>query len=307
MTPSNAFEAEAPRRLIDHRQVAWASVKRTRYLLQQRFHYSYPGPIRNLRHRLMVVPARRYGDQRLCEHKLTITPQAPVSRSLSDAFGNEVLEVKAPSIDAHLVFELCSTVERAAKPQPASAPSLGADFLQPTPLTRADRRIKEVARALRAATKSPLGLAEAISDWVAQTMRYGFGATGVRTTAAAALAVGTGLCQDYSHIMLALCREAGLPARYVSGHMLGEGGSHAWVEVLIAKAPGQGRYEVHVFDPTNRRRPDLRYLTVAVGRDYSDVAPTSGSFVAPYRGRLTFTKRAGLTLVEYADGRTVIA
>ena len=56
------------------------------------------------------------------------------------------------------------------------------------------------------------------------------------------------------------------------------------------------------FDPTNGRRPHLGYITVAVGRDYSDVSPTSGSFIAPYGGQLTCSKRAGLTLVEYVNG-----
>ena len=102
--------------------------------------------------------------------------------------------------------------------------------------------------------------------------------------------------------MIALCREAGMAARYVSGHMLGEGGSHAWVEVLIQEGE---RFRAYAFDPTNRCRPGLSYLTVAVGRDYRDVAPTSGSFSAPYSGKLTATKRAGLTRVEYGGGEVV--
>ncbi|MDQ2996488.1 MAG: hypothetical protein M3R61_05450, partial [Chloroflexota bacterium] len=54
------------------------------------------------------------------------------------------------------------------------------------------------------------------------------------------------------------------------------------------------------FDPTNHRRANLSYITIAVGRDYRDVAPTSGSFIAPYQGQLTASKRAGLTRIEYA-------
>jgi transglutaminase-like putative cysteine protease len=104
--------------------------------------------------------------------------------------------------------------------------------------------------------------------------------------------------------MIAVCRAAGLAARYVSGHMLGEGGSHAWVEVLVSAGEA---LEPVAFDPTNRRRPDLGYTTVAVGRDYRDVPPTSGSFSAPYGGRLSFSKRAGLTLVELKDGEVIRA
>ncbi len=54
------------------------------------------------------------------------------------------------------------------------------------------------------------------------------------------------------------------------------------------------------FDPTNHRRANLSYITIAVGRDYRDVSPTSGTYVAPYQGKLTASKRAGLTRVEYA-------
>ena len=131
-------------------------------------------------------------------------------------------------------------------------------------------------------------------------MRYGTGTTNTETTASEALHIGQGLCQDYAHVMIAICRAAGLPARYVSGHMLGEGGSHAWVEVFLP-SKGDDRLESFAFDPTNQRRPNLQYITVAVGRDYADVSPTSGSFVAPYQGWLRFIKKAGLTSVEYLD------
>lgn len=144
----------------------------------------------------------------------------------------------------------------------------------------------------------PEALADAINTWVWQAMRYVGGVTTVATSAADALLLGRGLCQDYSHVMLAICRAAGLPARYVSGHLLGEGGSHAWVEVLLPSA--QGGFVAVPFDPTNHRRANLSYITIAVGRDYRDVSPTSGTYIAPYQGRLTASKRAGVTCVEYA-------
>jgi len=133
-------------------------------------------------------------------------------------------------------------------------------------------------------------------------MQYEAGLTHVGTTAAEALEIEHGLCQDYAHVMLAICRAAGLSARYVSGHLLGEGGSHAWVEVLLPDGNGLSAF---AFDPTNNRLPHLGYVTVAVGRDYRDVSPTSGSFSAPYGGELTCSKRAGLTLVEFNTGEIV--
>ena len=158
----------------------------------------------------------------------------------------------------------------------------------------------EAARELAAGAGGAEETAERIAEWVADAMVYGSGVTGVSTSAAHALAGGKGLCQDYAHIMIGMCRSVGIAARYVSGHMLAEGGSHAWVEVLLPQADGTAR--AVAFDPTNRRRPNLSYAIVAVGRDYRDVAPTSGSFSASYSGRLAFTKRAGLTRVEFDDG-----
>jgi transglutaminase-like putative cysteine protease len=121
-------------------------------------------------------------------------------------------------------------------------------------------------------------------------MRYRHDVTTVRTTAAEALAVGAGVCQDYAHVMLALCRLCGLPARYVSGHLVGEGGSHAWVEVLLPSPGDRSSLVAVAFDPTNDRAAGPGYLTVAVGRDYADVAPTHGSYCGAPGGALTTSK-----------------
>jgi transglutaminase-like putative cysteine protease len=97
--------------------------------------------------------------------------------------------------------------------------------------------------------------------------------------------------------MIALCRLASLPARYVSGHMLGEGVMHAWVQVLLPTASGNAMWQP--FDPLHARRTDLSYITVAVGRDYGDVSPTRGQFRAARPGWLaTSFKQAGVLNVE---------
>jgi transglutaminase-like putative cysteine protease len=77
--------------------------------------------------------------------------------------------------------------------------------------------------------------------------------------------------------MLAACRVAGLPARYVSGHLVGEGGSHAWVEVLRPD-PNPSHQLVEGWDPTHGGRTGAGHVTIAVGRDYADVAPMSGTY-----------------------------
>ena len=69
------------------------------------------------------------------------------------------------------------------------------------------------------------------------------------------------------------------------------------MEVLLWD--GHGGYHPVAFDPTNNRRANPAYITVSVGRDYRDVSPTTGSFIAPFGGHLTTSKRAGLTHLEY--------
>jgi transglutaminase-like putative cysteine protease len=284
--------------LIDHHEVEWSQVRATRYWMHQRFEYLYPGAIRDLRQRLVVVPPERYGDQRLCAYDLRVSTPDAVTTSATDAFGNRVFLVSIPELSGELAFEMRLVVERdvAAGGWPQVEAGEAARYLAPTPLTTADARIIDAARHLARGRGGQEELADAISTWVYGAMRYGSGATTVSTTAAEALAVGKGLCQDYAHIMLAICRAVGLPARYVSGHMLGEGGSHAWVEALVA---GPGGYTAVAFDPTNHRRVTPAYITVAIGRDYSDVSPTSGTYRAPYQGQFSASKRAGLTHLAY--------
>lgn len=289
---------------IDHHGVSWGDVRRVRCQFYHRFHYEYPGPIYDLKQRLVVIPSDQYGTQHLREHSLTVNPTPMSTRQATDHFGNRVLEVEIPSAENSVSFEILLEVENQHRPD--QRPIVSADasdyYLQPTALTAPSRQIKKIARDQQLVSSTPYELAHNIHEYVFGMMQYEAGITTVATTAAEALEIEHGLCQDYAHVMLAICRSAGLPARYVSGHLLGEGGSHAWVEVLL---PGENGLTAYPFDPTNNRVPHLGYITVAVGRDYHDVSPTSGSYSAPYGGHLTCSKRAGLTLVEYVSGEIV--
>jgi transglutaminase-like putative cysteine protease len=283
---------------IDHTKLTWGDVRQTTYVISKQFHYAYPGPIRQLRQRLMVVPPDQYGDQQLQTFGVRVIGAEAATSTTLDRFGNRTLSFHIDEVSTEVAFEVTLRVERMGYPRvlPRLDAQQAAVFLAETPLTVGDPRIITTAQELAAEHPEPTALAEAINTWVSETMRYGWGVTSVETTASQALALGRGLCQDYAHIMLALCRAAKLPARYVSGHLLGEGGSHAWVEVLV---PDGDAFVALPLDPTNHRRANLSYITIAVGRDYRDVAPTSGSFIAPYPGQLTASKRAGVTRVEY--------
>ncbi len=289
---------------LDHREVNWANVRWTAYLIHQHFRYEYPGEIHDLRQRLMIVPPEWHGGQRLVTHKLEVSAPFVEIERIEDSFGNRVLNLFVQHVERAIDFTAWIVVERDVTQDPARLPADAdlAPFLEPSPLTMPDNALRAVAERLRAGAGDPATLAGRINDWVHGALAYAHGVTSVKTPAAEALAAGRGVCQDYAHIMLALCRCCGLPARYVSGHLLGEGGTHAWVDVLLPDRSGSGGFVARPYDPTNGCIPGLKYLTIAVGRDYRDVAPTSGTFRAPYPGHLTAHKRAGITSVEYFDG-----
>lgn len=287
---------------INPASVDWATARRASYRVQQTFRYEYPEPIRELNHRLVVIPPERFGDQRRLWHQVSVGAGAAGARleDRRDRFGNVVFNVFAPRVTEMIEFVAEVSVERhAAEPNrlPVGWRS-EAYLLEPSVLTEPDERILSAAVELGASADYGLPLADRINDWVYQSMTYRYGVTGVRTTAADALAIGGGVCQDYAHVMLALCRACGLPARYVSGHLLGQGGTHAWVEVVLPVEDGTGDAIAHSFDPTHASRGGLGHVMVAVGADYLDVAPTSGTYVSGARGRLTATKHVSLVGVE---------
>ncbi|HKV88530.1 MAG TPA: transglutaminase family protein [Candidatus Dormibacteraeota bacterium] len=285
---------------IDPSSVDWTTARRASYLLRQTFRYEYPEPIRDLNHRLVVIPPERFGDQRRLRHELSVDLDGARLEDRRDRFGNVVFNVFAPRVASVIEFQAEVSVERHGSEPNRLADGWLADgyLLEPSRLTAADDRIRAAAERLADSAEWGLPLSDRINDWVYQSMTYRFGATGVRTTAAEALALGAGVCQDYAHVMLALCRVCGIPSRYVSGHLLGQGGTHAWVEVVLPTRDGTGDAVAWAFDPTHASRGGLGYVTIAVGGDYSDVAPTSGTYVSAARGRLTTSKRVSLTGLE---------
>lgn len=144
-------------------------------------------------------------------------------------------------------------------------------FTSPTRLTEADESLTAFANSV-----APLNSATAILDAAARVterVRYEAGVTDVTHTAADALAMGRGVCQDHAHVMIALCRARGVPARYVSGYIdpgdVPEMASHAWVDVWL----DHGWVTV---DVTHACFASEKYCRIAVGRDYDAAAPVRG-------------------------------
>ncbi len=278
--------------LLEVQNVDWSMVQRTIFFAYQQFQYVYPSIVRDLAQRLIVQPKKHYAGQRLLDFKLAVEPIALQTTWSTDQFDNQIIELEVARINHWTTFEVMFTVEHTKAELPLVSKVEAAMYIAATPLTIVNARMLEVVQKLQRQATSALDLAQRISAWVSETMQYKNGTTTIQTSAIQALEIGSGLCQDYAHIMLALARAAGLPARYVSGHMLGEGGSHAWVEVLLELATGQ--FAAIGFDPTNARQPNLGYTVVAIGRDYNDVPPTAGSFTGDAAGELVYEKVAGL-------------
>jgi transglutaminase-like putative cysteine protease len=147
-------------------------------------------------------------------------------------------------------------------------------YLRATHPTRSDAALAALAHQAEAA--DPLALAHALSDAVADAIAYRPGVTHAHTTAAEALALGEGVCQDHAHALIACARVRGVPGRYVSGYLFAAAdgspheAAHAWAELHI---PGLGWVG---FDPANRCCPDDRYIRLGSGFDAQDAAPIRG-------------------------------
>jgi transglutaminase-like putative cysteine protease len=281
---------------LDEHSIDWETLRCATIEVSQTLRYEYPGPIEDVHQVLVLVPPDELDGQRLLSYELQVRPAAK-PRYAADAFGNRICQIALPSVAGALEFEVTLRVQRHPATGAISAGERAAGvFLLSSPLTESSPAIEAAAAHLRSEVVERSALVDAVNAWVNSKLVYTPGLTGIQTTAADALTLGAGVCQDYAHVMLALCRRLGLPARYLSGHLLGEGAMHAWVEVLLpAGESGNDFLRWQAFDPTHGCRTDLRYVSVAAGRDYGDVSPTRGSFRAPYAGYLAAsTKRAGV-------------
>jgi len=255
------------------------------YTVRHHYRYVYTGPIFDVKQRLIMIPPDRHADQQLVSFDLDVRGvQGELTIDWqTDRFGNRVCRVDAERAEHALDFEARFTVRRdGGSNQPATTFEGG---LSITALTAPDERIQAAAQDIAARAATPQARADDAHAWAARSIAYQIGVTGTQTPASMALHLGRGVCQDYAHILLSLLRTLGVPSRYVSGHLLGEGPLHAWVEVLIEDS-------IVAYDPTNHRRAGLNYITVATGRDFADVTSTSGVFSGAATGKLHWSKQA---------------
>ena len=155
------------------------------------------------------------------------------------------------------------------------------DCLLPSPLVPIDRVIDVIVEELPAGDTPIVQYADSLMQHIFTTFQYQSGFSNIVTPLADIVAERKGVCQDFAHLAIAVCRRQGIPARYVSGYLetlpppgeeklQGADASHAWFSVCCAQT---GWWD---FDPTNNKRPDAQYITTAWGRDYDDVVPIKG-------------------------------
>jgi len=146
-------------------------------------------------------------------------------------------------------------------------------FLRPTALTGIGPQIKELSATI---PEDPqVADFHDLSKRIASQVAYTTGSTVSTTSAEQAITLGKGVCQDHAHIFIAAARHAGHPARYVSGYLMmndriDQDATHAWAEIWVGDLGWTG------FDVSNGISPDMRYVRLATGLDYSQAAPISG-------------------------------
>lgn len=238
--------------------------------------FTYQQPISEAYTEMRLAPIDS-GGQRRTRFSLKTEPAEQVTRYL-DRHNNEVhyfdvlqshnqLKVIAIS-EVHTADQFEDNVQELS-------PLDQFDFLTPSVFTESHIGLHELAEQT-VVVGNKIATTYSLMNAVHGALKYERGATNVKTTAAEALVIGKGVCQDYAHVMLAACRLCGIPARYVSGYLFSpnapEMASHAWVDVFVTG------YGWRSMDPTHNCLQDGRYVRVAVGRDYADVPPTKGIY-----------------------------
>lgn len=255
---------------------------------------NFSGSVREHNFLLRCIPADS-PEQKILSYTLTVYPDGAASLG-KDSFGNVVRAGRV--VEAHDSFRY-TLQGMAYRDDSLRLPEEAAPFYRyASPLTQVTQEleafyasaVKDMAGCNGVAiqmqsqngvqaqgvtdgcgTLNSLEKAKFLCARVHDHFTYTPGETNVMTTAGEAFAAGKGVCQDYAHVLITLCRMAGIPARYVSGLFIGEGASHAWAEVWM-----DGLW--YGIDPTHNRLTDETYLKLCIGRDYSDCPLERGVF-----------------------------
>lgn len=269
------------------------------YDIKIRIAYGYRVPTASSRHHLRLFPKNVPGEQKVISREIKITPKPDERSVFFDFYGNETHDILNRA--AHRKLDISSTVRverlaptylepvltldqlgdavlKAASLKPGSP----AHFLGASTRVRPSETFADYARANMGTDPRVASITRSIGQALHRDMNFDADATQVDTPHEDAFAARHGVCQDFSHIMIACLRSIGIPAGYVSGFLRtlpppgkprleGADAMHAWVRAWCGPEEGWIGY-----DPTNALDIRLDHIIVAHGRDYSDVSPIRG-------------------------------
>ncbi|MBA1140916.1 transglutaminase family protein [Mesorhizobium neociceri] len=268
------------------------------YDIRLHLSYDYDAAAGGSRHQVRVLPQTIAGVQRVVAASLSFVPTPSERTDFADFFGNNVTAIAFRDVHDGLDIRMSARVS-VSRPEPgldvspdlqrlreelgavrSLAPDAPHHFLTASDHVGIDAAITAYARG--SASGSTVGTAIDLCNRIHRDFTYDGEATTVHTKATDAFRLKRGVCQDFSHIMIAGLRGLGIPAGYVSGFLRtippkgkprleGADAMHAWVKVWCGRDAGWQE-----FDPTNGMRASNDHITVGYGRDYSDVAPIVG-------------------------------
>ncbi len=283
------------------------------YDISLRIAYTYDHAADSSRHVIRLAPAELPGEQRQVAGTLNVDPKPDEWRVQSDFFGNKTAELAYFNSHKKISLAVQSRVERfEIERRFDTTPSfdqLARDisdfrnlepwaphhFLGPSSRVPLDVATTSYARELVLGQTSVLAAITRIGEVLHRDFRYDPEATTVETPMLEAFNGRRGVCQDFSHIMIACLRGIGIPASYVSGYLRttppagkkrleGADAMHAWVRAWCGTSLGWIEY-----DPTNATFVGSDHIVIARGRDYSDVAPIKG--ILRSHGKHTSTQK----------------
>lgn len=261
-----------------------------KFYLYHTTQYSYSNPVIESANKILLYPFND-ANQQLVDHKLIISGNPNIFSYLDDYNNRVGFFTYAPphklltiSSEAEIISKKIILPEEKmnAKDQWKAIQEIGKtiDYLPflTVEKTHVFEQLKNLLNEIIDKNHTPLENVKKLCDYINKNFNYQKGVTTVFTTIDEVWELKSGVCQDFTNVLIQLCRMAKIPTRYVSGYVFaeeglrGSGATHAWVEIFV---PGYGWFGL---DPTNNCIANQFHIRLAVGRNYNDCAPVKGVF-----------------------------
>jgi len=257
-----------------------------KYEIQHRTHYTYASPARDSFNDVRLEPPS-IPEQTIESFSIRVEPEVRLNR-YTDFYSNLVHHFEIPAPHNSLLIESKSKVETHWPEALAEDAEIFLmekideildiercfDFLQGSRYVELEVDAWKLAIDAMAGREDVWRVALALMKFTHEHLKYLPNSTHVHTKMSDVIKARSGVCQDFAHFLIGLCRSVKIPARYVSGYLATEiaSATHAWMEIFI---PGIGW---RALDPTHNRQINDMYVKIGHGRDYADVAPISGNY-----------------------------